>query len=148
MSSKLQKIIIYTDGSCKGNPGIGGWGAVLQYSGKIKEIYGSELNTTNNRMELTAAIQAFSILKCSCKILLCTDSKYLQGGILKWLDLWAISQWKNASMQPIKNQDLWKKLNFERQRHNLESRWIKSHSGNPMNELADLLAKRGFLAIN
>ena len=143
----MNQITIYTDGACKGNPGIGGWGAVLQYSGKIKEIYGGELNTTNNRMELMAAIQALSKLKYSYKILLCTDSKYLQNGILRWLDSWSINKWKSTSKKPIKNQDLWQKLNIERHKHDIQLKWVKSHSGDPMNELADSLANKGVLIV-
>ena len=106
MTVKLKQVTRHTDGACKGNPGIGGWGAVLQYNGKTKELYGGEENTTNNRMELMAAIQALSALKHACKVLLYTDSKYVQDGITKWLDRWATRQWKTASNQPVKNQDL------------------------------------------
>ena len=148
MTVKLKQVTIHTDGACKGNPGIGGWGAVLQYNGKNKELYGGEENTTNNRMELMAAIEALSALKHACKVLLYTDSKYVQDGITKWLDRWATRQWKTASNQPVKNQDLWQKLDAERQRHHIEWRWVKGHSGDAMNELADLLANKGILNFN
>lgn len=147
MTVKLKQVTIHTDGACKGNPGIGGWGAVLQYNGKTKELYGGEENTTNNRMELMAAIEALSALKHACKVLLYTDSKYVQDGITKWLDRWATRQWKTASNQPVKNQDLWQKLDAERQRHHIEWRWVKGHSGDAMNELADLLANKGVLNV-
>ena len=148
MTIKLEQVVIHTDGACKGNPGVGGWGAVLQYNNKIKELYGWAKNTTNNRMELMATIQALSALRRSCKVLLYTDSKYVHNGITTWLSRWANSGWKTMANQSVKNQDLWKKLNAEHQRHQIRWLWVKGHSGDPMNELADFLANKGILNVN
>ena len=148
MTLTLKKVVIHTDGACKGNPGVGGWGAVLQYNGKTKELCGGAPNTTNNRMELMAAIEALSALKNACEVILYTDSKYVQDGITKWLDRWVIRHWKTAANKPVKNQDLWQKLYAERQRHNIDWCWVKGHSGDTMNELADLLANKGAASVS
>jgi ribonuclease HI len=134
---------IFTDGACRGNPGPGGWGVLLRYDGRTKTLYGAEENTTNNRMELMAAIQALAHLKRSCEIILTTDSEYVQKGITQWLASWKRKGWRTASKQPVKNQDLWEKLDAEIQRHpNIEWRWVKGHSGHEENELADSLANQ------
>ena len=137
------KISVYTDGACKGNPGFGGWGAILQFNKRIKEIYGGEISSTNNRMELMAATMALSLLKYPCAINLYTDSRYLQYGISKWIDHWIINDWRTSKNSLIKNQDLWKQLNLLRRIHNISWFWIKSHSGHTMNSRADFLANKG-----
>ena len=140
----MTKVVeIFTDGACRGNPGPGGWGVLLRYDGRTKTLYGAEENTTNNRMELMAAIQALAHLKRSCEIILTTDSEYVQKGITQWLASWKRKGWRTASKQPVKNQDLWEKLDAEIQRHpNIEWRWVKGHSGHEENELADSLANQ------
>ncbi|WP_428033290.1 ribonuclease HI [Amphritea sp.] len=138
-----KKIKIYTDGACKGNPGPGGWGAVLQYGEHSKELFGGEMNTTNNRMELMAAIEALSILKESCEIILTTDSQYVRKGITEWLAGWKRNGWKTSAKKPVKNADLWQRLEVQTARHQIEWKWVKGHSGHPGNELADQLANRG-----
>ena len=139
----MKRITIYTDGACKGNPGPGGWGAVLQYKDKAKEIYGGEEDTTNNRMELMAAIKALSVLKMKCEVDLYTDSKYVQKGINEWLDGWIARNWKTAANKPVKNLDLWQVLDELRKKHHIHWRWVKGHSGHPLNEKADELANKG-----
>ncbi|MBY0474558.1 MAG: ribonuclease HI [Nitrosomonas sp.] len=134
---------IYTDGACKGNPGIGGWGALLRYGDHEREIFGGEKFTTNNRMELLAAIRALESLKRSCKIHLHTDSQYLQKGISEWLDSWKARNWRTASKKPVKNEDLWKLLDQLTQQHEIEWCWVRGHSGHTDNERADQLANRG-----
>ncbi|WP_440615735.1 ribonuclease HI [Cysteiniphilum sp. 6C5] len=143
--SKLKKIVIYTDGACKGNPGRGGWGAILQYKAKTKEIYGGEDNTTNNRMELLAAIKALQLLKEACDVELYTDSKYVQQGVNEWLDGWIKRGWKTANKQPVKNQDLWQLLDQSRHKHRVKWCWVKGHNGHPLNERADELANKGVM---
>jgi ribonuclease HI len=138
-----KKIKIYTDGACKGNPGPGGWGAVLQYGEHAKEWFGGELTTTNNRMELMAAIEALLILKEPCDIILTTDSQYVRKGITEWLAGWKRNGWKTAAKKPVKNADLWQRLDEQNARHQIEWKWVKGHSGHPGNELADQLANRG-----
>jgi len=138
-----KKIKIYTDGACKGNPGPGGWGAVLQYGEHAKELFGGELTTTNNRMELMAAIEALLILKEPCDIILTTDSQYVRKGITEWLAGWKRNGWKTAAKKPVKNADLWQRLDEQNARHQIEWKWVKGHSGHPGNELADQLANRG-----
>ncbi len=137
-----QKVTIFTDGGCRGNPGPGGWGAVLQFSDQEKEIYGYDPETTNNRMELMAAISALELLKRPCDIDLTTDSQYVRQGILEWMDGWKKRNWKNAAKKPVKNKDLWLKLDEAVQRHTIEWHWIKGHSGHAGNERADDLANR------
>lgn len=135
---------IYTDGACSGNPGPGGWGAVLYYRGRKKELYGSEPgNTTNNRMELMAAIQALENLTRPSRVRLFTDSTYVRNGITKWLPSWERNGWKTAAKKPVMNAELWQRLQAAAQRHDVEWRWVKGHAGDIGNELADALANRG-----
>lgn len=134
------ELLIYTDGACKGNPGPGGWGALLIYKGVEKELWGGEADTTNNRMELTAAIQALATLKRSCKVRLVTDSQYVMQGIQDWLPNWKRRGWKTAAKQPVKNADLWQRLEQETLRHQVDWRWVKGHNGHEGNEIADQLA--------
>lgn len=137
------RIIIYTDGACRGNPGPGGWGALLKYKGKKKELYGGQQNTTNNRMELTAAIMALEELKRPCKVDLYTDSQYLKKGITEWIANWKRVGWKTASRSPVKNADLWVSLDKAIHQHDINWRWVKGHGGNRGNERADWLANKG-----
>ncbi len=146
----MNKIIIYTDGACKGNPGPGGWGAILRSAGHVeKELFGGELLTTNNRMEMTAVIEALSALKRPCDVALYVDSKYVLQGITEWLQGWKAKGWKTASKQPVKNVDLWQKLDalVNMGGHTIEWCWVKGHAGDPGNERADALANRGVLQI-
>lgn len=138
-----ETVIIYTDGACRGNPGPGGWGVVLQYNNTRKELYGGEKATTNNRMELMAAIQALEALKRSCKVLLNTDSHYLLKGITEWLPNWKRRGWKTSAKKPVKNEDLWRRLDAAIARHDIKWNWVKGHSGEPGNEQADCLANQG-----
>ena len=133
---------IYTDGACRGNPGIGGWGAVLYCGDRERHLYAAEADTTNNRMELTAAIEALAALKRSCQVVLTTDSQYLKNGITEWLPVWKKRGWKTANKKPVKNIDLWKRLMKEVQRHQIKWEWVKGHAGHAQNELADQLANR------
>lgn len=137
------KVELFTDGACKGNPGVGGWGALLRYGQHEKELFGGELNTTNNRMELKAAIEGLAALSRPCDVVLTTDSKYVKQGIQQWLAGWKRNGWKTASKQPVKNQDLWQALDQACQRHQVEWRWVKGHAGHDENERADQLANRG-----
>jgi ribonuclease HI len=139
------EVIIYTDGACKGNPGIGGWGAVLKYKDKNKKIYGYQDNTTNNRMELTAAIKALDILKEKSQVVLYTDSKYVMNGITLWIDGWKKNHWKTSSKKIVKNIDLWKLVDSLNSFHIVEWKWVKGHSGNTGNEIADELANLAIL---
>lgn len=143
MTDTLKHVTIYTDGGCRGNPGIGGWGVVLNYDGHEKHLFGGEAETTNNRMELTAAIKALQALKQSCAVTLYTDSQYVKQGIEQWLANWKKNNWRTAAKKAVKNQDLWQLLDTEVQRHKVKWDWVKGHSGNPGNELADELANRG-----
>lgn len=138
-----EPVIIYTDGACRGNPGPGGWGVVLRYKGANKELFGGEPLTTNNRMELMAAIQALETLTRSCPIKIHTDSKYVLQGITEWLPNWKKRGWLTASKKPVKNEDLWRRLDAAMQRHRVEWIWVKGHSGNHGNEIADRLANQG-----
>lgn len=140
MSNKLE---IYTDGACRGNPGPGGWGAVLIWGDERKEMFGGEATTTNNRMELSAAIFALESLKRSCELTLYTDSKYVMQGMQEWIKGWKAKNWQTAAKKPVKNVDLWKALDAQVARHTVEWVWVKGHSGNAGNELADQLANRG-----
>ncbi len=139
----MKLVEIFTDGACKGNPGPGGWGALLRYQGNEKSLYGGEPNTTNNRMELTAAIEALRTLKEPCEVALTTDSQYVRQGITEWITNWKKRGWRTASREPVKNVDLWQALDAECQRHQVSWHWIKGHSGHRENELADALANRG-----
>lgn len=134
---------IYTDGACRGNPGPGGWGALLVYGDKRKELFGGEPETTNNRMELAAAINALSSLNRGCELTLYTDSQYVRKGILEWIQGWKQRGWKTAAKKPVKNSDLWRQLDEQVARHKINWVWVKGHSGNPGNEFADQLANRG-----
>ncbi|MCQ4308308.1 ribonuclease HI [Pseudomonas stutzeri] len=134
---------IYTDGACKGNPGPGGWGALLIYKGVERELWGGEAGTTNNRMELMAAIRALEELKRSCPVRLVTDSQYVMQGINDWMPNWKKRGWKTATKQPVKNADLWRLLDEQVNRHQVSWQWVRGHTGHPGNERADLLANRG-----
>ncbi|WP_067518034.1 ribonuclease HI [Endozoicomonas ascidiicola] len=134
---------IFTDGACKGNPGPGGWGVLLRYGDLEKELYGGEPETTNNRMELMAAIEGLKALKRPCSVTLTTDSQYVRKGILEWMKGWKRKNWKNAAGQPVKNQDLWKMLDEQNQKHEVEWRWVRGHTGHRENEIADQLACKG-----
>ena len=136
-------VIVYTDGACSGNPGPGGWGAILMYGDKRKELHGGESPTTNNRMELMAAIAALEALKRPCTVELHTDSVYLRDGISKWIHGWKRNGWKTADKKPVKNAELWQRLDLARASHNVEWRWVKGHAGHPENERADELAREG-----
>tara|TARA_Y100000996_G_scaffold319275_1_gene255382 strand:- start:187 stop:630 length:444 start_codon:yes stop_codon:yes gene_type:complete len=135
-----KKVKIYTDGACRGNPGPGGWGAILDYQGHIKEISGYSEETTNNIMELTAVIRALEALKSSCIIVVTTDSKYVKNGITDWIHNWKNNGWKTANKKPVKNKDLWISLDEVSKNHSIDWQWIKGHSGHPQNERADELA--------
>jgi ribonuclease HI len=134
---------IYTDGACRGNPGPGGWGALLRAGGRERELHGGEAATTNNRMELTAAIRALEALKRPCSVALYTDSQYVRQGITQWLPQWVARGWKTADRKPVKNQDLWLRLDELARLHRVEWHWVKGHAGHPENERADGLANRG-----
>lgn len=139
----MDKVEIFTDGACKGNPGPGGWGAWLIAGGKEKELFGGERDTTNNRMELRAVIEALSALNRPCDIILHTDSQYVQKGISEWIHGWKARGWKTAAKAPVKNLDLWQALDAAQERHHIDWRWIKGHAGHAGNERADQLANRG-----
>ncbi len=139
----MKEISIYTDGACSGNPGPGGWGAVLIYNNKEKHLFGPETNTTNNRMELMAVIKSLNSLKEPCLINLYTDSKYVMEGATKWIHGWIKNGWKNASKKPVKNDDLWKDLLDAMNPHKINWNWVKGHDGNKYNEIADQLAVQG-----
>ncbi len=138
-----EKVYAYTDGACRGNPGPGGWGVLLKYKGKEKELFGGERETTNNRMELTAAILALESLTRSCRVCVVTDSVYVSKGISEWLPNWIRRGWRTASRDPVKNVDLWQRLDAARNRHEVEWQWVRGHSGHPENERADRLANQG-----
>lgn len=141
-------VIIYTDGGCRGNPGLGGWGVLLQCEKGEKELYGSAFDTTNNKMELTAAIEALRALKKPCSVELWTDSQYVMKGITEWIHGWIKNNWKTSSKKPVKNADLWKELLVEAKKHNVDWKWVKGHSGIDGNERADQLANKGIDAIS
>ncbi len=136
-------VTIHTDGACRGNPGPGGWGASLEYGDNQRLLYGGELNTTNNRMELTAVIKALQALKFNCQIELYTDSKYVLQGITDWMANWKKRNWRTADKKPVKNVDLWQELDELVSEHDINWHWVKGHSGHPGNELADQLANKG-----
>lgn len=139
----MKQVTIYTDGACKGNPGIGGWGALLKFGEHERELCGGEKQTTNNRMELLASIEALKALKFACKVDLYTDSTYVKDGINQWMANWKRNGWKTAAKKPVKNQDLWQALDSAMQPHQIEWHWVKGHSGDPGNERADQLANKG-----
>ena len=139
----MSDVTIFTDGSCRGNPGPGGWGAILISGDKEREIWGGEGATTNNRMELTAAIEALNALKRPCRVELHTDSQYVKNGITEWLRLWKARGWRTYSKGAVKNEDLWRRLDEAAARHQIDWRWVKGHAGHPLNERADGLARRG-----
>ena len=134
---------IYTDGACKGNPGPGGWGALLRYKGQEKCLYGGERETTNNRMELMAVIRALEALKRPSRVRITTDSQYVKKGITEWINNWKRNGWKTSAKKPVKNADLWRELDDFAQSHNVSWAWVKGHSGHPENERADQLANQG-----
>ncbi|AXS39503.1 ribonuclease HI [Breoghania sp. L-A4] len=136
-------VTIYTDGACSGNPGPGGWGAVLRFGDNQRELHGGEAETTNNRMELTAAIESLNALKRPCSVDLYTDSVYVRDGITKWLHGWKRNGWKTAARKPVKNVELWQALEEAKARHEVRWHWVKGHAGHPENELADQLARDG-----
>lgn len=139
----MKVVSIFTDGACKGNPGPGGWGAILRYGEAEKQLFGGEHDTTNNRMELRAAIEALAILNRRCEVILTTDSQYVRKGVTQWLKNWKRNGWKTAAKAPVKNADLWQQLDQLIAGHSIDWRWVKGHSGHPENELADQLANRG-----
>jgi ribonuclease HI len=142
----MKDVEAFTDGACRGNPGPGGWGAVLRSGGHVKELSGGELATTNNRMELTAAIQALAALKQRCRVALYTDSTYVRSGITEWMPAWRARGWRTADKKPVKNQDLWQALVAQAERHEVSWHWVKGHAGHPENERADELANQGLEA--
>ena len=142
MSNSQNIVYIYTDGACKGNPGPGGWGAILKYADNVKEIKGFIPETTNNIMELTAVIEALQSLTRPCRIIITTDSSYVKDGITEWIHVWKKKGWKTAGKKPVKNKNLWTKLESETRRHQIKWEWVKGHSGHPENERADELANQ------
>jgi ribonuclease HI len=136
-------IRIYTDGACKGNPGPGGWGAILEFGGQERELFGGEATTTNNRMELTAVIEALAALTRPCRVIVHTDSQYVQKGITEWINGWKARGWRTAAKEPVKNVDLWKKLDEVVRAHEIDWIWVKGHAGHEGNERADALANKG-----
>ena len=143
----MKQVRTFTDGACSGNPGPGGWGAVLQFCDHERELHGGARDTTNNRMELTAAIEALKALNEPCRVSLTTDSTYVKDGITQWLANWKRNGWKTAAKKPVKNQDLWQALDHESARHEIDWCWVKGHSGHPENERADRLANLGMDAV-
>ena len=139
----MKTVIIYTDGACRGNPGPGGWGVLIKYGESNKQLHGGDVSTTNNKMELTAAIMALKEIKEPCKIILYTDSKYVLQGIEEWIHNWKKRGWRGANKKPVKNIELWKELDELRDEHTIKWNWVKGHSGDPGNEAADMLANRG-----
>ncbi|MBC6429018.1 MAG: ribonuclease HI [Cellvibrionales bacterium] len=139
----MKSVVIYTDGACRGNPGPGGWGVLLCAGDKRKELWGGQANTTNNRMELTAAIEGLAALKGPCELVLYTDSTYVLKGITEWLPQWKARNWKTAAKKPVKNVDLWQRLEQQIAPHRIDWRWVRGHTGDPGNERADALANRG-----
>lgn len=139
--TKSKQVIAYTDGACSGNPGPGGWGAVLAWNGRERELSGGEAETTNNRMELMAAIRALETLKRPCPVKIVTDSEYVMKGITEWMDAWKARGWRTAGRKPVKNRELWERLDRQIQRHDVDWQWVRGHSGHEGNERADELAR-------
>lgn len=139
----MKSVEVFTDGACSGNPGPGGWGAILRYNGTERELSGGEADTTNNRMELSAAIEALNALKQSCQVDLYTDSVYVRDGISAWIESWKRNGWKTAAKKPVKNTELWQALDKARARHQVNWHWVKGHADHPENERADALARAG-----
>jgi ribonuclease HI len=139
----MKVVEAFTDGACKGNPGPGGWGVLLRMDNQSRELFGGDGATTNNRMELTAAIEALAALKEACTVELTTDSTYVKDGVTRWMENWERNGWRTAAKKPVKNQDLWQALKAQVTRHEVNWHWVKGHSGHPENELADMLANKG-----
>ena len=143
----MKQVIIYTDGACRGNPGPGGWGALIKFESAEKEIFGGQLDTTNNQMELSAAIEGLAALKEPCSVELFTDSKYVMDGITQWIQNWKKNNWRTAAKKDVKNKELWQKLDQLISQHRVQWHWVKGHSGDAGNETADLLANKGIDSI-
>lgn len=143
MSEENNTVVIHTDGACSGNPGPGGWGAILEFNGKTKELKGGMALTTNNQMELTAAIEALNALKRPCNVEIHTDSQYVKNGVTSWVHNWKRNGWRTADKKPVKNAELWQALDAATERHNIDWRWVKGHAGHDLNERADTLANEG-----
>jgi ribonuclease HI len=143
----MKQVIIYTDGACRGNPGPGGWGALIKFVSMEKEIFGGKNDTTNNQMELLAAIEGLATLKEPCSVELFTDSKYVMDGITQWIKNWKKNNWKTAAKKEVKNKELWQKLDYLISKHQVQWHWVKGHSGDAGNEAADLLANKGIDSI-
>lgn len=143
----MKSVTLYSDGACEGNPGPGGWGAILTYQGYVKEISGGSPATTNNRMELQGAVEALRALKEPCEVEFFTDSKYVQSGISEWLKDWKARGWRTKDKKAVKNEELWRELEIESAKHNISWKWVKGHAGHPMNERCDLLARTEILKI-
>ena len=143
----MKQVIIYTDGACRGNPGPGGWGALIRFDSAEKEIFGGQANTTNNQMELSAAIEGLSILTEPCNVEIFTDSKYVMDGITQWIQNWKKNNWRTAAKKDVKNKKLWQKLDQLIAQHQVQWHWVKGHSGDAGNEAADLLANKGIDSI-
>ena len=143
----MKTVNIYTDGACRGNPGSGGWGVLIEYENITNEYFGGEIETTNNKMELKAAIEGLKVLKEPCKVNLTTDSKYVMDGITEWIKNWKKNNWKNAAKKDVKNKDLWIELDHLVTKHEIKWNWVKGHSGHEKNEIADALANKGIESI-
>ena len=143
VAAEADVVEVFTDGACRGNPGKGGWGALLRYKGSERRLHGGEAATTNNRMEMMAAIQALESLKRPCRVKLVTDSQYVRKGITEWIVQWKLRGWKTSAKSPVKNADLWQRLDAALQRHQVEWHWVRGHSGHAENEIADALANLG-----
>ena len=143
----MKDVIIYTDGACRGNPGPGGWGALIKFDNAQKEIFGGQNNSTNNQMELSAAIEGLQALKEPCNVKLFTDSKYVMDGITQWIQNWKRNNWKTSAKKEVKNKELWQQLDSLMEYHKVKWHWVKGHSGDPGNETADLLANKGIDSI-
>lgn len=139
----VQTVYLYTDGACKGNPGIGGWGCLMRYGSHEKELFGGEAHTTNNRMELTAVVQGLAALNRVCEVEICTDSQYVKNGMEKWIHGWKKNGWKTAAKQAVKNEDLWRMLDDLAAKHHIRWTWVRGHTGHIENERADMLANLG-----